>query len=73
LQDFQSNKAIEWKISMFGGKNSTVKYATTVEAAWNVKFVGFNDENISLTGEIWWLKFYNDHQFGLLYFNIPSN
>jgi hypothetical protein len=41
-------------MSMFGIKiidNATAKYSTTINAAWNVYFVGFNDKNISKTGE----------------------
>jgi hypothetical protein len=29
----------------------TEKYATTMKAAWNVKFVGFDDQTISNTRE----------------------
>jgi hypothetical protein len=33
-------------------QNATVKYATTMKAAWNAKFVEFNDKNISNTRTI---------------------
>jgi hypothetical protein len=48
------NQALKWKMSIYAVKihhNSTVKYATTTTAAWNIKILGFNDTNISNTIE----------------------
>jgi hypothetical protein len=47
--------------------NSTVKYATIMKAACNVKFVGFNAKHISNIRENGGLKLNEENQFDLFF------
>jgi hypothetical protein len=47
--------------------NATEKYATTIKTAWNVKFLGLNDKNISITGKSGGCNFMKIAQVGLFF------